>query len=173
MSIKKHLLFIPVYGLILFGCNSSTKTAENGYYFQDFDNLRMWSHDEQLSNSTAHSGSYSTYTDSMHEYSQTFEMDLDYAKTKGYKSVTVTAWCLMDSPSTNAGLVTSIDGEKGSVFYESVDLKSFLSGTNTWGKINKHFKLPDTATPGNKIKIYLWSPQKQRAYLDDVEIKFD
>lgn len=160
--------------LILVGCNNSTKkTADNAYYFQDFDNLRMWSRDELLTNEQAHSGSFSTYTDPTHEYSQTFEMGIDYAKSKGYKSVTVTAWCNIPSPDSKAGFITSIDGPSGSIFYEGTELKSFLVNPNTWGKVSKFFKIPDNAKPDSKIKIYLWSPNKQKAFLDDVEIKFE
>lgn len=160
-------------GLILLGCNNSPKNADSGFFFQDFDNLKMWTHEQTVTGEKAHSGSFSTFTDSMHEYSQTFEMELDYAKSKGYKSVTITAWCYMENKDAKVSVVGSIESAAGSSAYESADLRSFLTKPNTWGQVTKFLKLPDVPTPGSRIKVYMWAPEKNKAFMDDVTIKFE
>ena len=72
----KRLSVIFLSSLLLIACSDVNKTADDGIYFQDFDNLKMWTHDPQVTGSKAHSGYYSTFTDSTHEYSQTFEMNV-------------------------------------------------------------------------------------------------
>jgi hypothetical protein len=42
-----------------------------------------------------------------------------------------------------------------------------------WGQYTTYLKFPALVPPDCKIKVYLWSSQKQKAWMDDVTIEFD
>jgi hypothetical protein len=157
---------------ILFSC-SKMKTTDDGFYFQDFDNLKMWERNPRVTNAVvAHSGKYCGYTDSEFEFSQTFEMDYEYAKSFGYKSMSVTAWCMKPAMDTKASLVVAIGTYDQNIHYVSKDLGLDLTKIDTWEKISFEVEFPNDNLANSTIKIYLYTPNKQKAYMDDVEIEF-
>lgn len=173
MKKTKNKIFAGLI-LIISACGGKNQTADDGVYFQDFDNLHFWGHDEwNLTNEMAHSGDFSAKTDSNAEYSQTFEMDFKYAQSKGYKAMKVNAWIYVDNMNSKAGLVSSVESASGGAAYESADIKNFITAPKQWEKINVFLKFPEHAPDGSKIKVYLWSPNKSKIFLDDVTIKFE
>ena len=153
-------------------CGSDNQTADDGVYFQDFDNLKMWGRDEwNLNSEIAHSGDFSAKTDTNMEYSQTFEMDYGYAKSKGYKAMQVTAWLYVTNMNAKASLVSSIESSAGSSAYETADIKNFITAPNHWEKISTFLKFPEKVMEGSRLKVYLWSPNKAKIYVDDVTVK--
>jgi hypothetical protein len=160
-------------GLFLISsCKNKSKSVRDGYYFQDFDNLKMWDASAIVTKTQAHSGFYSTYTDSLHEYSQTFEMDYGDAKSKGYNTLTVEGWCMNTLDNTNANLVVTIGPADKNVVYNSISLAEVLPKSNTWNKVAINVGFPGDVPENSKIKIYLYAPSRQLAYLDDVEVQF-
>jgi hypothetical protein len=168
------LKFLPVTVLtLLASCGDKYVTADEGVYFQDFDNVKMWARDQwNLSTEQKHSGDYAAFTDSTHEYSQTFEMGYSYAKSKGYKAIKVSAWIFSDAPDVKAGLVTSVESSAGSSAYESADFKNFIQAPKEWTRLTTFFKLPENAPDDAKIKVYVWAPKRQKSFMDDIELKF-
>ena len=170
----KQLQTILFSLIIIFitACGGKNQTADDGVYFQDFDNLRCWATDQwNLTGEKAHSGDFSARTDTSTEYSQTFQMEYSYAKAKGYKSVQVAGWFYVTNMSAKGSLVCSVESAGGSPAYESADLKNFITAPNQWEKITVSLKLPENAPDGAKLKVYLWSPNKSKIFLDDVTIK--
>ncbi len=170
---KKILQKLSIVSLLFIAsCGDKNQTADDGIYFQDFDNLRFWARDEwNLTNEMAHSGDFSAKTDSNAEYSQTFQMEYSYAKSKGYKAVQVTAWLYVTNMNAKAGLVASVESASGSAAYESADIINFITAPNQWEKISVFLKLPESAPDGSNIKVYLWSPNKGKIFMDDVTVK--
>jgi hypothetical protein len=160
-----------ITALFFFSCTKKMKSVDDGYFFQDFDNLKYWNPDARVTNEQAHSGSYSAYTDSIHD-THNFKMDFNYAKSHGFRSMTVTAWCYLAAPSPKSNFVASVEAPDKAILWESVDLESVLPSTNVWGKISKSIKLPEDAPGGTNIKVYVTSATKSKIFLDDVEIQF-
>jgi hypothetical protein len=161
-----------VLSLIFNSCKSKIKTVDDGYFFQDFDNFKYWDYyNARVTNEQAHSGSYSAFTDSTHD-TQNFAVDFDFAKSKGYKNMNVTAWCYLAEPSPKSNFVASVEAPDTTLVWESVDLQSVLTSTNVWGKVSKSIKLPENAPGGTKIKVYVFSTTKTKIFMDDVEIQF-
>jgi hypothetical protein len=163
-----YLLLLLVFG----SCSENKKTVDDGYYFENFDNLKMWAPSGRVTSEQAHSGTYSTYTDSIFEYGETFSMDFSLAKAKGYKSMNVSAWCYKKTNDTKANFITSIESPDKMTLHVSADLSIALKTANTWGQVSSSVTLPDNAPPGSKIKVYLHAPNRQKVYLDDVEVQF-
>lgn len=172
MKTHFNILITGFFALCLSSCSNKFKSADEGYYSQDFDNLKMWTRDQLLTNEHAHSGNYSAYTDSTHEFSQTFEMDFNYAKSKGYTNLRFAAWCYVASADPKAGLIASVESPEKSLAYGGIDLTTAISEVLKWQKVSGYLKFPETAPEGTKIKIYLWSPKKQKVFVDDIELQF-
>lgn len=158
---------------IFYSCTSSNLNVESNTYHQDFDNLQMWTRDAAVTDEQAHSGRYSAYTDENREFSQTFEMSFDYAKSQGFKYVVVTAWCMMADYDSEAAFVTSVESPDQNPIYQSPRLTEFLKKPMAWGKYSTSIKLPEIAPEKTNIKVYLWSSKRQKAWMDDVTIEFD
>lgn len=167
--------FVIVIILIAFTNTScKKKTANDGYYCQNFDDLKMWTKDcPHITDAYAHSGRYSTFTNYENEYSQTFEMPYEFAKSKGYKKLKVSAWGYIENTTSKASLVASVESSEKSFAREGIMFTEYLRGPNRWGKIVVRLNLPTDASKDSKIKVYCWSPDKQNAFLDDVEIEFN
>lgn len=159
--------------LILFsGCRKSS--VDKGVYFQNFDDIKMWIRDPQnITDEKARSGKYSTKADANNEYSQTFEMDFAYAQSKGYKKMKVSAWCFLTTTNAKAGLVASVEAPEKTLRYNAAAFEEYLNAPKEWGKIMTEVNLPDSAPANSKIKVYCWSPNKQKVFMDDVEIQFN
>ena len=170
---KLQTLLVSLVIILITACGGKNLTAEDGVYFQDFDNLRCWARDQwNITGEMAHSGDFSARTDSSTEFSQTFQMEFSYAKAKGYKSVEVTGWIYLYNMNAKASLVCSVENASGNLAYESADVKNFITAPNQWEKISVLLKLPENAPHGSDLKVYLWSPNKSKIFLDDVTIKF-
>lgn len=151
---------------------SNEKTVDNGYYFENFDNLKYWGYGEKISNETAHSKPYAAYTDSQNEFSLTFKMEGAVVKSKGYKHVNISAWCYKLTGNSTAGLIVSVEGAEKKFVRQTFDLATQLEKTNTWEFISTVVDLPDENSGDYSIAVYLWSPQKEKAFLDDVTLEF-
>ena len=176
-SILKHLSVLFSFGVVVlilsvFNSCSGNKKMKEGYYFEDFDVLRFWNHDVMVTREQAHSGDYAAFTDSSNEFSQAFVMDYGYARSKGFRSITVNAFCRKTSSSATGGLLTSIEsaGKKSASIL--ADISVSVKKPDHWEKVTTVLNLPDQAPGDSKIKIALWSPGKYKLYLDDIEIEF-
>jgi len=174
MNISKHFICIAVFLLTLLfsSCNLGNKNVDHGYYVQDFDNLYYWYHPAQVTKERAHSGSYSTYVDETHPFSQTFEMNLGEAKYKGYKKIRIKAWCFKETVDTQAGLSASVTSGSTQLAYNSSDLAVNLLRPQSWGLCTFSLDLPEENPADGLIRVYLWTVAGHKAYVDDVEIIF-
>lgn len=173
---QNHSLITRLTGMVflisvLTSCTRS-RTVDDGSYFEDFDNLKHWNHDAKVTNEMAHSGSYAAYTDSFNDFSQTFEMEYGFAKSKKYRTMMVSAWCYKTLDDPKAGLVASVESPEKQLSYSSSDLSKSMSEVNQWEQVSVFLELPGQAPEHSKIKVYLWSPGKNKVYMDDVLIEF-
>jgi hypothetical protein len=168
-----HFIFLFLLCGCLASCRHEAVDADRHAYSQDFDNLKMWTRGAAVTDEQAHSGKYSAYTDENREFSQTFEMSFDYARSKGYSGASVSAWCMMADFDCKAALVASIESPEGNhPVYLATPLTDFLKMPMAWGRYKTFLKFPAVVPPECKIKVYLSSPQRQKAWMDDVIIQF-
>jgi hypothetical protein len=156
----------------LISCSGNQKTSDDGYYFQDFDNLKMWDNNARVTNEEAHSGHFSVFTDSLNEFSQTFEINYDDVIKKGYKKIAVSAWSMKKTYDAYGTLVISIESPEKKIAYASFELIKVLKKPSAWYPVSIDLNLPQQSPPNTKIKVYLWSPKKEKIYMDDTRIVF-
>jgi len=168
---KNILTQITLFILCLFlsACARNKKLKE-GYYFEDFDSLHFWNHETAVTRESAHSGDYAAFTDSSHEFSQAFEMENRYALSKGFKSLSVQGWCRKATSDARGLFIVSVESAGNKIASAQADLSSVKE--EDWEKVCMDLQLPEKAPEDSKIKIALWSPEKDKLFLDDVEIAF-
>lgn len=172
MKNKIYSIIISITMLLMFSCNEKLKTSDDGYYFEDFDNLKMWSADVNVTTEQAHSGNYSISTDSVHEYSQTFLMNWIEINEKHFSHVNISGWALLPKGNEDVRLVCSFDDKGKPVEYKATDFISSIREPGKWHQIRLSMYFPENLSDSAKIKIYAWAPKKQKAFLDDIEIQF-
>ncbi len=170
MKCNQILVLFILLGLN--SCSDKQTTADDGIYFQDFDNVKMWARDQgNISDKHARSGKYSARTGGEVEYSQTFEMDYKEALAFGCKGIQVSGWILKENNDAKGRLVLSIESPTGSEVYETADIKDVTTGSQKWEQANLFVRVPESVKEGSKIKVYFWSPEKSEVYLDDVLVQ--
>lgn len=174
MSFTNHLIikYLILVMILSLSCNIGTRNIDTGYYLQNFDDLFYWNHSALVSSERAHSGSYSTYVDSSVQFSQTFEMNLGYARYHNYKKFRVKAWCFKETDDTQAGLTATVSHGEVTYATNSSDLAIALKKSGSWGDCTFSLELPAEAPNDAIIRIYLWTSNRTKAYMDDVEIIF-
>ena len=156
-------------GLVSTSCNSR-KTVDQGLYYENFDNLRYWSHDVSVTSEKAHSGKWAAFTDSSHEFSQKFAMEYPYIILKGYQSVTVSAWVYKTGAGDEGKLVASLESHGTKHAYIESDLSTSVKDAGKWEQVSCYLKIPDNAPGIDNLEVYLWSPQRHKIFLDDLSI---
>jgi len=146
--------------------------VDDGVYFQNFDNLLWWTRNASVSYEQVHSGGYSAYVDSAHEFSHTFEMDYEFAKEKKFRRAQITAWCFKPKREAQVGLVASLEAPGKQVAVASLDFQKDLEVSETWLNVVLFLDIPQQAPSGTKFKVYLYSPHGDKGFMDDVKISF-
>jgi hypothetical protein len=165
-----QLILVGSFNILITSC-AWNKSVDDGYYFEDFDNLKMWDNSSQVTNECSHSGKYCTYTDDAHPFSQIFEMDLS-PETKKYKSIQVTAWCRKTNKDSKVKLVASFESHGQTLQQQALNFADALELENTWINLVLFLKFPEQIPDGSKVKVYAFSPEKEKAFVDDVRIEF-
>lgn len=157
--------------LLISGCEWSPHTIDKDYYNQNFDDLHAWHKNAELSGGNVHSGVYCTYANSLYPVSQTFEMDMKLAYYLGYKKLEISAWVMRPSEDASGFLIASVSTVDSTIVkINQADLSKQVSRTEVWMKVELSIELPKALPDNNRIRVFLWSPDGDRIYMDDISI---
>jgi len=158
--------------IILFSCSSDKK---NDLTFKnDIDQMAGWIKDPTIMKGEGHSGKYFLKVDSLMPYSLGFNELLSNISSKPLKKINFSAWCKANTLTKNVVLVCDVvTKENQHIVYKGVSLKDYLKNPNEWMQISGDVNLPSNLPADAKVLVYLWTPQKEVAYIDDYEISFE
>jgi hypothetical protein len=169
----KYTLLLMLLFAIGFASCRYYPSADDAIFYQDFDNLYWWGgHPVTLTDEKAHSGRFSTFADPSQNYSQTFIMDLSYAKAHAYKIMNVSGWVYVTEKPCKASFVASVESEGKTVLYQAAEVDKQVAVAGKWERLMVAFPVSEITEKNGLIKVYLWSECSKRIYLDDVTIKF-
>ena len=72
----------------------------------------------------------------------------------------------------DARIVISIEGGNNPVFRTNYDLKKSVKNLNTWEKVSTTIKLPDKRGENTELRVYIWNPNPDPVYIDNVKLSF-
>jgi hypothetical protein len=140
---------------------------------QDFDSLQEWGvGNNVVTDKGSRSGKFSAFTDSNHEYTETYRTDYSRLLLSGYTKVKVSAWYKTLVPDPDCSLVISIEKGDQKLAYKAVQSKDVKLKMNEWIQITNELIFPAENVPESLIKIYTHSPQKQEILVDDMQIEY-
>jgi len=179
MNTRCFLLFALV-GFLAGGCGSNRNFIDPRVVMHnDFESLNGWLPADQLVSLTqeqAHSGRYALKVSTGHEFSATFRKPLSQLFDTRPTKITVSAWALLSSPQAQATLVMDLHAPTAApdakpLLWAGLALADVAKEANKWVAVSKTIELPATTPPETILTMYLWSPDGQTAYLDDIVVR--
>ncbi|CAN5370976.1 hypothetical protein BH11BAC2_BH11BAC2_10660 [soil metagenome] len=169
--IKLQFVLLVAIAILLSACSGS---GYENKINQNFDNINDWYKEvPTLTNEQAHSGKISTFMDSTHEFSSTYEVNYEEIKKKGFTHVKVSAWGMVPDVNAKANLVISVNSPEGNRAYSAIAYSKYIFKINEWTEITNELELPEVKEKGAVLKVYGWVTNKQKSYMDDVTIEFN
>jgi hypothetical protein len=172
MKILVNIVGSLILLTIITSCTSSK--THNNIDVMDFDSFKRWGSSDLLTQEESRSGKWSTYVDSMHEYSLTYERALVELLEKGYKKATFYAWVLDKNNAKEVKAVLTIDSPTGINYaWQGANISSSneIDGKG-WKRISVSIDLIKEV-PEAKFKAYFWSPKREKVIIDDIELEFN
>lgn len=147
-------------------------------YYTSFEKVSdQWKNSFYLKTKNAHSGSYTGFMDSLHQYSATVMLKPDeLADYPAVFYVEGSVW-IRDSikgASNNAYVVISMDSldQKGNYWYGFPVNDVPDNPAGIWRKCRFSLTLPEFRIPGRTLKIYIWDSGKKPVMIDDFTLIF-
>lgn len=107
------------------------------------------------------------------EYSPTFEYYLDSLDLKNINQlfISCSAYCNYQDK-TSSKLIISVENKEGAYIWNGVEINKYIKAYSNWWPIKHEVSLKKSDIKENsKIKVYLWNEDKQKAYIDNFQVK--
>lgn len=140
-------------------------------YTCSFEELGRWSNSPLVTREMSRTGQYATYTDSTHEFSQTFYIARGDLKNNHAQTIQVSAWALSKSSGANAVLVISVERNNKNIGRAEAATGPLLNTAMKWQEISCNLKLAEPVEEGTTIKVYGWKKSNDPVYWDDFSIQ--
>lgn len=72
----------------------------------------------------------------------------------------------------DARIVCSIEGSNNPTFMKTYELKNSVKNIHSWEKVNARIKLPENRDMNSELRVYIWNPNPEPVYIDNVELSF-
>ncbi len=150
------------------------KTSQTTYTFtNDFENTTILFTDN-YTDKYCHSFNHSGFLNEKYEYCKGFSRELWSIGRKKWSKAEVTIWVFSTSkPYTNSKLVCTIEKNGKSVLWQGTTIDDFLTSQGKWYKVYTSFNIPADVSGDNKLQVYVWNPDKQNLFVDDLKIVFN
>jgi len=168
---KKALCYLIVVSVILTFTGCSTP-QEPIVIKNSIDETAGWEINYYtISEMKAHSGKFSSKIDSTYQYSVAYKELLKNMKAEDLTKIRYSAYVLVETVPSSVTLVGAIgDGINKPIGWVGVDVKDKIKNPDEWTKIEGEIAVPENYADNIKFGCYLFSPNKEVAYVDDFEI---
>ncbi|MFP4471930.1 MAG: glycosyltransferase family 39 protein [Bacteroidales bacterium] len=141
----------------------------------DFETVDLWNgNPAQWDTVFAHSGDYSYRIDEGVEYGPGITLannQPEGLKLKGISEIEVSISAYSpDSLNKILVVISAENPETGPVKWRGRNI-AYFTEPGSWGKVFFYYQLPGEISESDRIKIYIWNPERKIAYIDDFEIR--
>lgn len=167
---KKSFFFLTVISVVFIFTNCSTP-QEPIVIKNSIDETAGWEINYYtISEMKAHSGKFSSKIDSTYQYSVAYKELLKKMKAEGLTKIRFSAWVLVENVPSAVSLVGALgDGVNKPIVWVGIDVRDKIQKPNEWTKIEGEIAVPENCAENIKFGCYLFSPNKEVAYVDDFE----
>ncbi|MFI5163824.1 MAG: glycosyltransferase family 39 protein [Bacteroidia bacterium] len=157
--------------ITLFGKADSCRRDTIFYSHIGFEkNKRPFEFDStKTDTSHAHSGKRALNIESKNEFCLTLKTSVKKLFRDNSGCVNISAW-IYPNAKFNAQFVMEVGEPNGKREWQGKLLPKFVRTVGKWQEVFATFELPSSAYPDDEVKIYLWNPDKNSFYLDDLTI---
>lgn len=136
--------------------------------FDSFEQSQEWINVYPVKEQPSRSKPYSFLLDEASEYGPTFQIKV---KPKDFSKVLFEAYFVADKDIQNIRCVATITNSEEQYYYWDFTLR--LKATkDDWQKYQCLFTIPDRNLDNANFKWFLWNPEKERVYIDDIKMTF-
>ncbi|MFY0672454.1 MAG: DUF4843 domain-containing protein [Bacteroidia bacterium] len=143
------------------------------YFFHNGETDEVWGQMQTLSTEKSYSGEKASKFGKNNPFSLTFDHPLSSIPNYAKSEISFEFQFYIDKAPKDTKLVIEFSGTNTEFSWNAVPLKSLgklnLGG---WTKIMHSFEIPNSVKNADVIKVYLYNPTDQIAYLDDLKIQF-
>jgi hypothetical protein len=170
--IKNRINFLCYfYGAIICLIAVSCKPRKSEVFFQSFDHDSLRNH-AGLTEADAYSQPRSAATGHEGEFSYSTAFSMAELKNKGYHKARVKCMVKRKRDDMDCRLVVSLEPVFNPIYYKETFLNYAAPIAGKWYEVKDVMVFPDSLPPETLLKIHLWSPNKNAACLDDLQIEF-
>ena len=132
-----------------------------------------WMNQHTIIKGFGHTGVYCSKIDTVNRFSYGFtrmfkNIDSTFLPTR----VEIHFWTLFKKTGVTTNLVVSVDNSVKNIYWAGLDLKDNVKKADEWQYITAAYSLPAEIKPDDRISIYVWNPNDNVCYIDDLEVKF-
>jgi len=163
---KFQYLVLGTLTLLIFSCSNKKE-------FVPTFNGKDWGINSTIGKYGGHTGDFCSKIDSINQYSYGFGKLLSEISPDPIKTVKASVWVKLEHLDKNIKLVLAITGPTHkTILWKGHEINSVAKEVNKWYEFEVEEALPDFDAEGAYIEIYVWNPDKNVAYVDDLEVKF-
>ena len=140
-------------------------------FFNDCEGTNTWGQMQTLTTEKSFSGKKSSKTGQNQVYGITFEYPIKKLPDSSCK-VVIDFELLQNEINPDIKLVIELSGKKIEYQWNGVSIKNLTKIKQVWGHIHYVFPLNKSFYQGDLIKIYLYNPTQNLAYVDDFRVEF-
>ncbi len=137
------------------------------------DSINHWLGSAQIDSTTARSGNYAAFVDSLHPYGLGVEMLFPTTVQNKNTVLSISGFVYSETDYPDVLYVISIVNNGETAFWKGIKLKNLLSHKQTWTPFSDSVLIPADVTKTGKLKIYLWNKgRKSKILTDDFSVSF-
>lgn len=170
---KRIVFYLTIISVVFMMTNCSSP-QEPTIIKNDMDVINGWEMNYYtISELKAHSGKFSSKIDSTNQFSVAYKDLLKNMKPEGevITKIRFSAWVLVETVPSSVSLVGALgDGINKPIAWVGYDVKDKIKTPNEWVKIEGDINVPENYADNIKFNAYLFSANKEVAFVDDFEI---
>jgi hypothetical protein len=147
------------------------------YALNGFENKNTWDKDTSILDTTiVKYGKYSVKLDAKDEYGPSSNSIISGMTDKSFTRVSVSLWAYAAGIFKDAQIVATLNfRDDDNQIYENYMWVSskfeYFIEKEKWGQVFFSFTLPELRSRNDELKIYVWNPDRNPLYIDNIEIK--
>jgi hypothetical protein len=166
---KIKLVILGAMATLILSCSEK---KEFNIKYKGYIDEGDWVSSQTIGEYGGYTGSHCSKVDSINQYSWGLKKVLNEIDQNPIKKVKVSLWVKLQDLNKKTKLVVAVsDKNKKSILWVGRDVNDVVKEVNKWYKFETEETLPEYED-GATIEIYLFNPNKNIAFVDDVEMNF-
>ena len=159
--------------MLVVSCSNNGNKSFVPTFKADFEGGGDWINSYTIGKFGGVTGEYCSKVDSVNQNSYGLSKLVSEISSYPILRVKINLSVKLASLSKKALLVISLtDKNNKCLYWSGTEVNPVVKEANKWYNFESEQKFPDFDSSGSNIRIYLWNPNNNEAYIDDFKIQF-